>query len=40
MKFAKRVETLPPYLFAEIDKKRQAAIARGVDIINMGIGRS
>ncbi len=38
MKFAKRVETLPPYLFAEIDKKRQAAIARGVDIINMGIG--
>ena len=38
MKFAKRMETLPPYLFAEIDKKRQAAIARGVDIINMGIG--
>ena len=38
MKLAKRVETLPPYLFAEIDKKRQAAIARGVDIINMGIG--
>lgn len=38
MKFAKRVESLPPYLFAEIDKKRQAAIARGVDIINMGIG--
>ena len=38
MKFAKRVETLPPYLFAEIDKKRQAAIAKGVDIINMGIG--
>ena len=38
MKFAKRMESLPPYLFAEIDKKRQAAIARGVDIINMGIG--
>lgn len=38
MKFAKRTETLPPYLFAEIDKKRQAAIARGVDIINFGIG--
>ena len=38
MKFAKRTETLPPYLFAEIDKKRQAAIAKGVDIINMGIG--
>lgn len=38
MKFAKRTETLPPYLFAEIDKKRLAAIERGVDIINMGIG--
>ncbi|MBI2995306.1 MAG: LL-diaminopimelate aminotransferase [Candidatus Melainabacteria bacterium] len=38
MRFAKRIKSLPPYLFAEIDKKRQAAIARGVDIINMGIG--
>ena len=38
MKFAKRTESLPPYLFAEIDKKRQAAVARGIDIINMGIG--
>ena len=38
MKFAKRMDSLPPYLFAEIDKKRLAAIARGVDIINMGIG--
>ena len=38
MKFAKRTESLPPYLFAEIDKKRQAAALRGIDIINMGIG--
>ena len=38
MKFAKRTETLPPYLFAEIDKKKQAAIERGVDIISFGIG--
>lgn len=38
MKFAKRIETLPPYLFAEIDKKKQAAIERGVDIISLGIG--
>ena len=38
MKFAKRTESLPPYLFAEIDKKRLAAIAKGVDIINLGIG--
>jgi LL-diaminopimelate aminotransferase len=35
---AKRLEQIPPYLFAEIDKKRLAAIARGVDIINLGIG--
>ena len=38
MKFAKRIETLPPYLFAEIDKKKQAAMERGVDIISFGIG--
>ena len=38
MKFAKRIQTLPPYLFAEIDKKKQAAIERGVDIISFGIG--
>lgn len=35
---AKRLDSIPPYLFAEIDKKRLAAIARGVDIINLGIG--
>jgi LL-diaminopimelate aminotransferase len=33
-----RIKTLPPYLFAAIDKMKQAAIARGVDIINLGIG--
>jgi len=35
---ATRIKTLPPYLFADIDKMKQAAIARGVDIINLGIG--
>lgn len=29
---------VPPYLFAEIDKKKAAAIAKGVDIINLGVG--
>jgi len=29
---------LPPYLFAELDRKIDEAKARGVDIINMGIG--
>ena len=38
MKFAKRIQTLPPYLFAEIDKKRQAAVEKGIDIISFGIG--
>ncbi len=35
---AARIKTLPPYLFAAIDKMKQAAIAKGVDIINLGIG--
>ncbi len=35
---AVRIRTLPPYLFAAIDKMKQEAIARGVDIINLGIG--
>ncbi len=38
MQFAKRLEKIPPYLFAEIDRKRQELIAQGVDIINMGAG--
>lgn len=35
---AKRLDNIPPYLFAEIDKKRQAAVERGVDIVNLGVG--
>lgn len=35
---ADRLADIPPYLFAEIDKKKQAAIEKGVDIINLGIG--
>ncbi|MBX3318478.1 MAG: LL-diaminopimelate aminotransferase [Nitrospira sp.] len=38
MEVATRIKTLPPYLFAAIDKMKQEAIARGVDIINLGIG--
>ena len=36
--YAERIRTLPPYLFAAIDEMKQQAIARGVDIINLGIG--
>ncbi len=35
---AERLKRLPPYLFAEIDKKKQEARARGVDVIDLGIG--
>jgi LL-diaminopimelate aminotransferase len=35
---AQRIQELPPYLFAEIDKKKNALKARGVDIISLGIG--
>lgn len=38
VKRAKRIDTVPPYLFAEIDKKREEAVARGVDVIDLGIG--
>ncbi len=35
---AERLRKLPPYLFAEIDKKKKAAIAAGHDVINLGVG--
>ena len=40
MQFVKseRLRKLPPYLFAEIDKKKKAAIAAGRDVINLGVG--
>ncbi len=38
MQFAKRLEKIPPYLFAEINCKREELIAKGVDIINLGVG--
>ncbi len=36
--YAERIKTLPPYLFAAIDDMKQQAMARGVDIINLGVG--
>jgi LL-diaminopimelate aminotransferase len=38
MKVAGRIESLPPYLFAELDKKLEAKRAEGVDVISLGIG--
>ncbi len=33
-----RLKALPPYLFAEIDRKKKEAIAAGRPVINLGIG--
>ncbi|HQD40719.1 MAG TPA: LL-diaminopimelate aminotransferase [Bacillota bacterium] len=38
METAQRIKALPPYLFAQIDKKIAEAKARGVDVISFGIG--
>ncbi len=38
MKQTNRISKTPKYLFAEIDKKKAAAIARGVDLIDLSIG--
>jgi LL-diaminopimelate aminotransferase len=38
IKKAHRINELPPYLFAEIDRRKRAALARGVDLIDLGIG--
>jgi LL-diaminopimelate aminotransferase len=38
LRTAKRIEHLPPYLFAEIDRKVDEAKARGADIISFGVG--
>ena len=37
-KRADRITQLPPYLFAEIDRKKTDVRVRGVDIIDLGIG--
>jgi LL-diaminopimelate aminotransferase len=38
IKKAKRIDDLPPYLFAEIDRRKRQALAQGVDLIDLGIG--
>ena len=35
---SERLRKLPAYLFAEIDKKKKAALAAGRDVINLGVG--
>ncbi len=38
IKSAKRLQLLPPYLFAEIDRKKREAVASGKDVIDLGVG--
>jgi LL-diaminopimelate aminotransferase len=35
---ADRVKRVPPYLFAQIDKAKEDAQARGIDVISLGVG--
>ena len=38
MKFARRLDAVPPYLFAELERKIAEKRAAGVDVISLGIG--
>ena len=38
MRFARRLDQVPPYLFAEIERRIEALRAEGVDVISLGIG--
>ena len=38
VRLADRVKSLPPYLFASIDKMKQEALSKGVDLIDLSIG--
>jgi LL-diaminopimelate aminotransferase len=35
---AERLKNLPPYLFREIDRKKAEYVAKGMDIIDLGVG--
>jgi LL-diaminopimelate aminotransferase len=38
MRFSKRLDAVPPYLFAELERKITAMEAEGIDVISLGIG--
>jgi LL-diaminopimelate aminotransferase len=38
MRLASRVQNLPPYLFAELDRRVAAKRAEGADVISLGVG--
>jgi len=38
VRFAKRLDAVPPYLFAELERKVREAERAGIDVISLGIG--
>jgi LL-diaminopimelate aminotransferase len=38
MRFARRLDQVPPYLFAELERKIAAKTSAGIDVISLGIG--
>ena len=38
MRFARRLDLVPPYFFAEIERRVESMRAEGVDVISLGIG--
>jgi LL-diaminopimelate aminotransferase len=38
VRFARRLDQVPPYLFAELERKIEVMRAEGVDVISLGIG--
>ncbi|MFL5832937.1 MAG: LL-diaminopimelate aminotransferase [Solirubrobacterales bacterium] len=38
MKFAQRLDLVPPYLFAELERKIEEKARAGIDVISLGIG--
>jgi LL-diaminopimelate aminotransferase len=38
VRIARRIQALPPYLFAELDRKLAAKREQGVDVISLGVG--
>ena len=38
MRYSRRLDRIPPYLFAEIDRKLAEKKAQGVDVISFGVG--
>ncbi len=38
MRFSKRLDQVPPYLFAELERKISAKESEGIDVISLGIG--